>query len=185
VDEVEGRLAHAEDEWAALLQADVGGALDELDRHAVGDPRQRSHTAWQDNHGVGLVGTACYVGADVGVVLLADFLRSSPQQLIDQLVAAGDLELFGHHAQSAVGENKVDGRDALIALQRVEQVLGKDGAACASDGDGQGSRCCIALRGHLSFTSYHPSLSVLVMAPSADGKLEPKLCRALVGTGLK
>ena len=35
VDAVEGGLAHAEDEAAVLLKADVGGALDQVGGHSV------------------------------------------------------------------------------------------------------------------------------------------------------
>ncbi len=83
------------------------------------------------------------------------FCEGRPSSLCNDFVAARHLQLFGHHAQSAVGEDNVDSRDALIAVQRVEQVLGEDGAARAGDGDGQRPRCCIGWRGHLSFTSYH------------------------------
>ena len=137
---VERRLAHAEDQRPAFLQANVGGALDELDGHAVGDARQRSHAAGQDDHGVGWVRAAGHVGADVGVVLLLDFVRRAAQQLGDNIVAAGDAELFGHHAQAAVGEDEVDGPDPLVPFERVEQMLGKDRTAGAGDGDGQDSR---------------------------------------------
>src|SRR5664279_1542439 len=155
VDKVERRFAHAQDQRPLLLQTDIGGALDELDRHSIGDARQCSYAARQHDHGVGLVGTTGHVGPDIRIVLLADFLRSSPQQLVDQLVAAGYLKLFGHNSQAAVGENKIDRCDALVAVKRVQQVLGKDGAAGAGNGDGQGSRCCMDRRVHLSFTSYH------------------------------
>src|ERR1019366_6792214 len=121
----------------------------------MGDSRQRSYAARQHDHGVGPIRTAVYIGPDVQIVWLADFLRSSPQQFVDQLVAARYLKLFGHHPQAAVGENEVHGGDALVAVQRIQQVPGKDGTAGAGDGDGQGSRCCRGLRQHLSFTSYH------------------------------
>ena len=45
MDAVEGRLADAEDEWPVFLEADVGGAVDEVLREAVGDGREGAHGA--------------------------------------------------------------------------------------------------------------------------------------------
>ena len=49
-------------------------------------------------------------------------------------------ELFGHHAQSAIGEDEVDGAHAIVAIERIQQVLDEDGAAGAGDGNGQRAR---------------------------------------------
>ena len=45
MDTVEGRLADAKDEAALLLEADVGGTLDEVRGQAVGDAGERPHGA--------------------------------------------------------------------------------------------------------------------------------------------
>ncbi len=73
MDAVEGRLAYAEDERAVLLEADIGGAVDEIRGEAVGDGGERSHGAGKNDHGVGGVAAAGDVGADVGVGVLAKF----------------------------------------------------------------------------------------------------------------
>ena len=52
VDEVQRRFADAQEERAALLEADVGGALDEVSREAVSDTRESTHGAGQDDHAV-------------------------------------------------------------------------------------------------------------------------------------
>src|ERR1035438_7782071 len=42
---VEGCLAHTEDQRAALLEAHICGALDEVARKAIGDASERANTA--------------------------------------------------------------------------------------------------------------------------------------------
>ena len=120
VNTIEGGFAHTEDQRAALFEADVGGALDELNRHAVGDAGQRSHTAWENDHGVGGVRSAGDVGSDIVIVLLLNLVAGATQEFRDDFVAAGDAELFGHHAQAAVREDEVDGAHALVALQGIQ-----------------------------------------------------------------
>ena len=73
VDEVEGSFADAEEEWATFLEADVGGALDEVLREAVSDAGEGSHGAGKDDHAVGGVGAAGDGGADVFVGELLNF----------------------------------------------------------------------------------------------------------------
>ena len=75
------------------------------------------------------------------------------QQLGYDFVAAGDAQLFRHHPQAAVGDDEVDGPDALVAFERVQQMLGKDRSAGAGDGDGQNAGSCVSLREHLRFVS--------------------------------
>lgn len=70
VDAVERGLADAEQEGAALLEADVGGALDEVGGEAVGDSSESAHGAGQDDHGIGRVAAAGNVRADVSFGML-------------------------------------------------------------------------------------------------------------------
>ena len=89
VDAVEGRFAHAEDERAALLERDVGGAGDERVGQTVGDGGQRAHGARQDDHAVGWMAAAGDGGADVGVGVLDGLGGRGAEQLFEQIVAAG------------------------------------------------------------------------------------------------
>jgi len=73
VDAVEGCLAYTEKQRAIFFEADVGGALDEVLREAVGDGGECSHGAGKNDHGVGGVAAAGDVGADVGFGMLLDF----------------------------------------------------------------------------------------------------------------
>jgi hypothetical protein len=50
MDFVEGRLANAEDERAALFEAYVRGAFDQVGGEPIGDACQRAHAARQDDH---------------------------------------------------------------------------------------------------------------------------------------
>lgn len=52
MDAVERCLADAEDEGAALLEADIGGTLDEIGGDAVGDTGESSHGAGENDHAV-------------------------------------------------------------------------------------------------------------------------------------
>lgn len=73
MDAVEGCFADAEDEWAIFFEADVGGALDEVLRKAVGDSGEGAHGAGKDNHRGGGVTAAGDVGSNVGVRVWMDF----------------------------------------------------------------------------------------------------------------
>jgi hypothetical protein len=91
VDAVEWRLADAEDEGAIFLEADVGGALDEVRGEAVGDCGEGSHGAGKDDHGVGGIAAAGDVGADVGLRVLLDFWRWGAEEFFCEVVAAAEL----------------------------------------------------------------------------------------------
>ena len=88
VDAVERRFADAEDEGAALLEADVGGSLDEVGCEAVGDGGEGSHGAREDDHGVGGVAAAGDVGSDVGVGMLLDLWGGAAEEFFGEVVAA-------------------------------------------------------------------------------------------------
>ncbi len=88
VDAVEGSLADAEDEGAALFEADVGGALDEVRGEAVGDGGERAHGAGKDDHGVGGIAAAGDVGADVGVGVVLELRAGCAEEFFGEIVAA-------------------------------------------------------------------------------------------------
>lgn len=67
VDSIKRSFADAEDEWTALLEADVGCALNEIRGQAVGDGCERSHGAGKDDHAIGGVAAAGDVCTDVVV----------------------------------------------------------------------------------------------------------------------
>ncbi len=93
--------------------------------------------AWNDDHGVGGIGTAGNVGADVGVGLRMNFAGGASEDLGDQVAAAAQSEFFGDHAQRAVGGDEVDGLDAFVAVHGEQQVAEKERAAGAGGRDGQ------------------------------------------------
>jgi len=140
VDAVEGGFADAEDERAALFEGDVGGALDEVGGEAVGDAGEGSHGAGKDDHGGGRVAAAGDVGADVGGLVLLGFGRGVAEEFFDELVAAGEPELFGEDAEGAVGGDEVDLRDAVVGVEGAEHFGGVDGSAGAGDGEGDDVR---------------------------------------------
>ena len=137
MDAVERRLADAEDQRATLLHADVGGALDEVRGHSVGDAGKRAHRARQDDHSAGAVTAAGDAGADVGLAVLDDFAASCAQQLLEQAVAAVELHLLGEDAQGRFGWDEINLGDAGVGLEGAEHLDGKNGAAGAGDGKGE------------------------------------------------
>ena len=139
VDAVEGGLAHAEDEAAALLEADIGGSLDEVRGEAVGDAGERAHGAWQNDHAVGGIAAAGDGGADVGFGVLMDFgvWAGCAEELFDQAVAAAELQFFGEDAQGGFRGDEVDVGDAGVGIEGAQHFGGEDGAAGAGDGKGK------------------------------------------------
>ena len=63
-----------------------------------------------------------------------DFCR---QELLDKICPAMDAELFRHHAQGGIRSDEVDGLNAIIATDRQQELLEKDGTAGARGRDGQ------------------------------------------------
>lgn len=91
---IERRFAYAEDERAALLEADIRGAMDEIAGKAIGDGRERSHRAGKDDHGASGVTSTRDGGADVGVAVLANLAAWSAEEFFSQVVTSAELELF-------------------------------------------------------------------------------------------
>jgi hypothetical protein len=134
VDEVERRLADAEDEAAALLQADVGSALDEVARNAVGDARKRSHGARKDEHRVQWVRTAGDGGADVFVREERDLFRRMAEEFFYQRVASAEACFFREDPQSTGGDDQVDPADAFVGIERMEHLDSKHRSAGPCNG---------------------------------------------------
>jgi len=88
VDAVEGSLADAEDERAIFLEADVGGAVDEVLREAVCDGCEGAHGAGKDDHRVGGVAAAGDVGSDVGFGVLLKFGAGRAEEFFGEVVAS-------------------------------------------------------------------------------------------------
>src|SRR5207247_1792675 len=102
------RLADAEEEGAALLEADVGGSLDEVGGEAVGDGGEGSHGAREDDHGVGGVAAAGDVGSDVGVGMLLDLWGGAAEEFFGEVIAAAQMELLGEDAEGVLRGDEVD-----------------------------------------------------------------------------
>src|SRR6185437_6224899 len=96
---VEGRFAHAEHERAALLEGDVGGALDEVLGETVCYARERAHAAGQDDHAAGGIASAGDAGGDVSFGELMDFGGGLAEELFGEVAAPAEVEFFGHDAQ--------------------------------------------------------------------------------------
>jgi len=140
VDFVEGRFTHTKYKRTFLFQRDVGGSFDQLCRDSVGNAGQSAHAARNDDHGLGGIGAARHVSADVGVRLKFDLLRGltagKPQKAAHEIGSAFDPQFFGEDPKRAVRGDEIDGFDALVATDRQQKVAEKNGTArsCSSDG---------------------------------------------------
>jgi hypothetical protein len=134
VDAVERGLAVAEDEGAVFLEADVGGAVDEVLCDAVGDGRKGAHGAGKDDHGVGGVAAAGDVGADVGFGVLLEFGAGGSEEFFGEVVATAQVQLFGEDAEGAVGGYEVDLCYTLVGGEGAQDLRGVDAAASPGDG---------------------------------------------------
>ena len=78
---IQRRLADAEHQGLSFFESYIGGALDELRGDAVGDARQGTNTAGDDDHPIARIGTAGHVGADIGIGLQTGFCGRLAQQI--------------------------------------------------------------------------------------------------------
>ena len=134
MDAVEWCLADAEDEGAVFLEADVGGAVDEVLCEPVGDGREGAHGAGEDDHRVGGIAAAGDIGSDVGFGVLLEFGAGSAEEFFGEVVAAAEVKLFGEDAEGAVGGDEVDFGDAGVGGEGAEDLGGVDAAAGSGDG---------------------------------------------------
>lgn len=140
VDEAKWGFTDTEDKRSALLEGDVGGAVDEGVGEAVGDGGEGSHGAGEDEHGVRGVGAGGYVGADVFVGVLLDFEGGGAEELFGEVVAAGEPELLGDYAEGGVGDYEVDVLDAGVCGEEAEGFGGEEAAGGSGDGEGEDFR---------------------------------------------
>lgn len=144
VNQVKGCFADAEDERAALLERDVGGALDEVGGDAVRDAGERAHGAGKNDHRgdrAGATGDGC---ADIFMRELLNFFRGVAEQFFGEIVFCYQAVFFREDTQSRGRGDEIDVGDAWIGVQSLEHVAGKDDAAGAGDGESEsaaGSSC--------------------------------------------
>ncbi len=136
VDAIEWGFADAEDEGAAFLEADVGGALDEVGGEAVGYAGEGAHGAGKDDHGIGGVAAAGDVGSDVCFGVLLDFGGWCAEEFLCEFVAAAQVHLFGEDAEGAVGGDEVYFGDACVGCEGSKHLSSIEGSAGPGDGEG-------------------------------------------------
>ena len=137
VDEVEGGLADAQDEGAALFEADIGGALDEVLGEAMGNAGEGAHGARENDHAVAGVRAAGDGSADVFVGELGDLGGALAEQLFHKGVAAVDGGLFRQDAEGAGRDDEVDVGDAGVGVEGAEHFAGEEDAAGPGDGEAE------------------------------------------------
>ncbi len=133
VDEVEWGLADAEDEAAALFEANVGGALDEVLGEAVGDAAEGAHGAGKDDHGRDGIRTGGDGGADILVGEEGDPVRGVADEFFHETGTARDAGFFGQDAERAGRDDEVDTVDAGVVFKRAEHLDGEYRTAGAGD----------------------------------------------------
>ena len=125
VDEAPWGLAGDEDELAALLEEDVGGAEDGALAGAGSDSAQGAHGTGGDDHGVESGGAADEGDTHAGAIgVLDDAIRDAEgaELLIDDLAGVGaedEMDLVG------------------AGVEAIEETLEVDGAAGAGGGEDQ------------------------------------------------
>lgn len=140
MDAVEWSLADAQDEGAALLEADIGGPMDEIRGQAVGDSGEGSHGAGKHDHGAGGIASAGDAGTDVGIRMLAELCAGSAKKFFSEAGASAKAKLFCEDTQRAFGRDEVNAGDALVGGQGTQHLDGIDAAAGSGDGEGQVAR---------------------------------------------
>ena len=125
VDFIERSFASAENKRTLFFKANVGCALDELRGDSIGDTSERSHAARDDNHGVGGIRAAGYIGSDIGIGLLLNFFGRRTDDLRDEIVASAESEFLGHDAQATVRGDEVDGLNASVGFEGQKKVFEK------------------------------------------------------------
>lgn len=135
MDAIEWSLAHAQDKRAALFEADIGGAMDEVAGEAVGDGGERPHGAGKHDHCADGVASTGDTGADVGIGVLAELIARCAEQFFCKIVAAVQLKFFCEDAQRAFGRNEVNARDTIVRSENTQHLGGIDAPAGAGYGD--------------------------------------------------
>ena len=153
VDAVERRFAKAEDELAALLEANVGGAREQIVADAGSDRAERASGAGDDDHGVhgsAAGGDGC---ADVFVGQAFEFFRGRFGEERREFfgILGDDAEFGGHEAQTGVAGDEVNASDARIGVECAENCLRVDCAARAGDAYGDGLAFGVGHCGELKY----------------------------------
>ena len=126
---IEGRFANTEHQGSSFLEANVGGALQQLRCNSVRHASKSPDAARQHDHRLSGIRTAGNIRAYIGIRLLLNLARLGSEQLRHKVVAPAQIEFFGHHSQRAIRGNEVYGLDAIIVLDREQQVAEKNRTA--------------------------------------------------------
>ena len=135
MDAVERCFAQAEDERTAFLQADVGGAGEEVVRDTAGDRAERASRARGDHHGVDGGAAGGDASADVLVRQVLDFFRRAAGEERRQFLAVGGdgSEFRGEQPQARIGSDQEHVGYAAVGVEQAQQALRVNRAACAGD----------------------------------------------------
>src|ERR1700674_372184 len=128
MDAVERRVAHAEDELAAFLEHDVGGACDEIIAGPIGDCAQCPHGAWNHEHGIDGVTPRSDRCTDVFVRKHFNLRRGAPEEPARKLpqITRRDAQLFSKETLPGFGDDQVDARNASVFFKQYECPLCED-----------------------------------------------------------
>ena len=134
VDTIERRLADAQHQRTTLLQAYVGGPVDQPGRKAVRDRRKRAHGAGQHHHAVAGITAAGDAGAHVVIAQQCDLAVVLASQGGQHGGASVEAKLFRDDAKCVVRHRELHLRHTAVCQEHAEQRPGKDGTtrACHS-----------------------------------------------------
>ena len=140
VDAIERRFAEAEDQFAALFEANVSSAGEQVVAHAGSNRPKRARGTGNDDHGVDGGAAGGDGGADVAIGQAFEFFRRSFGKKRGELlrILGDDAEFGGDEAQTGVAGDEVNAGDARIGVKGAKNRLRIDRAARAGDAYGDG-----------------------------------------------
>lgn len=155
VDLVQGRFTNAQHQPALLLEADIGGPLDQLVCQAIGDLGKGTHTAGNDHHRIGRIRARSNGRPNIVVIKGFDLGGLRSEKLLEQARSTAQPKFLSDHAKGAIGGNKVRLFNTLVGFDPAQHLPQEDRAA-GSRGCNCEDQGCRTLRGRISDTSAVP-----------------------------
>ena len=124
---IERSFAQAEDQRAALFQANVGGAREQIFAGAIGNRSERARGAWDNDHAVHGVAAGSDGCADVAVGEQFGFLRARAAEKRGKLLRVGgdNAQVPAQGGAGPLRDDEVDARNALRQLRACAARCGR------------------------------------------------------------
>lgn len=141
MDAIQGRFADAEDEGAALFEADIAGAGKQIFGESVRNFCKGSRGAWNDDHGVDGGRAGSDGRAHVFIGEIGGFGGSAVDQERGKFfgILGDDVELGGDEAEARFANDQENLGDPGVGFEMLEDGAGVESAAGAGNTDGDGA----------------------------------------------